>query len=393
MNGRDLPGLADPGDPPERDSASILEHDLLDRVSGSAAVNGPAAKAARRVQQARTLYEAGDLPGAVGLLDEAITADPTFLPAWLWKARCLVRSRNLRGAIDTLTRGRTQVRGAEAVADVDTMIDACRRHLTDPSIKESRAALRAGQPAAALALLEECAAALAGDETFEARRTYARERVRDITSPGPTQLTHARLQEVLAWLCREEMADGRNAFGAEDFESAAVWFGRARKRDGRNTEAALEEAKAFLCISWSQADTRSHSWAERLANLKRAARLLDRADELAREAERNRAIADEAASVREQIAADRRTLDEWTAPATKHVAVNACIEKYNALCRHLDRNRNDPLATVAFITSFPPIEAKAKALLERYGADDPDIGSTLVELVAAVGRTRRGIHW
>jgi hypothetical protein len=393
MSGIDKPGPAGSGDRPDRDDAEILEFDLADRSSHWSRELDPATKAGRLVEQARKRYDASDYPGAIGLLDEAIGADPTYVYAWLWKARCLARARNLPRAIAELERGRAQVQGERAVARIERMLDACRRHLTDRPIEEARRDLRAERAVQALVRLDECAATLAGNKTFQTRHTYALERAQNPAARDSTQLTHAQLQEVLAWLCREEMEHGARAFAAEDFLAAANSFAHARKRDGRFTVAAFDQAQAMLCLAVTWTQDLPPAWTDRRDRLRQIAKLLGQADSLASEAAINTAIAADAASLSKQIAATAREIAEMLKRAEKIVSVNECIGKYNGLIDHLQRNTGNPLAINAFITSFPAVEARAHRLLGLYGAEDADVGRQLRDLVAAVKRTRQSIAW
>jgi len=384
---RDDPGLAAARTPPPvRDDAAILEFDLVDG-SGRAARGADPAK---KVEQAVLRYEAGDLPGAIALLDQALAADPEYLRAWQWKAKCLIRLGNTERAIAELTQARTQVVGAAAVAKVDEMLDACRRALTDRPVKRARRALRAGQPAQAVAILDECAPTLAGDADFGARLIYARERARDNAT---TELSHAVLQGVLAWLSAEELAAGTDAYAAGEYRTAANQFAAARKRDSRHTVAALYEAQAVLSMAVALMNDPPDKWAEQVDRARRVAQLFRQADTLAQQAERNPVIAGTAVALRQAVADRARTNDERGRRAAKIVAYQKCADDFVGLHRYYEKNSRDVLASVSFITSFPQIESRAHRLRDKYGTDDPDIGEALADLVAAVARTRKNIRW
>ncbi|WP_328473283.1 tetratricopeptide repeat protein [Actinoplanes sp. NBC_00393] len=394
------PGLADPGDrdddeagrrKPDEHEPSILEFDVSGR-SRSPDGTDPAAKAGRLVQRAIRMCESGDYQGAIGLLDIAIGLDPTVAGPWLWKGFCLMSAGNAPAAVAALERARSRVRGAEALAKVERDLATLQRRLTDQPIGQARLRLRAGEADAALKLLDACAPTLSGDESFEARRVYARERTHHPEPGGPTELTHATLQTVLAWLSREEMTHGRKALESGDYTAAAAHLGRARQRDPRHTEAIIEEANALLHIAESIMLTALPEWEKWLAQIRRTARFLRRADELAEQAATNTALADQVTAVRRRIAASTRTNDEWNARVTKVVKVHKCVSEFNRLVNHLNRNRGNPTAIMAVITSFPPVEVKAHRLLNAYGPDDPDVGPALADLVKKVKSLRRSIR-
>ncbi|GGR86903.1 hypothetical protein GCM10010169_33900 [Micromonospora fulviviridis] len=391
----DAPGLA--GRDERRawsDDAAILNFDLA--AGGARPADDPVEKVRRLVDRARERHDAGEFQAAIGLADKALELDPGYLRAWLWKARCLVRLRNLDGAIAELTRARRAVQGAEAVSTVDEMLDACRRHLTDRPIEEARRELRDGNPRQAVTILEGLTGTLAGDETFDQRLTYARERVLAANSRTPlagSALTLAALQRVLAWLCREEMENGNRALEAEDYRAAAVWYGRARKRDERHTAASLSEARAVCALACVSDIDFPQTWPGIREAVAQVAHLLRRADLLAQSAAADRSLVEEAAALRTAVAELTTANDARGRRADKIIKVNECIADFNALVRQFEIGDRNWLTSSNLLTSFPPIEARAHRLFRKYGPDDADVGEGLASLHAAVTELRRNIRW
>jgi hypothetical protein len=282
------------------------------------------------------------------------------------------------------------------VAKVDEMLDACRRHLTDRPMEEARRELRDGHARQAIMILEKVADTLAGDEMLDARLTYARERARAAEIRGPiggTTLTLAVLQQVLEWLCREEMTQGNRALEAEDYRAAAASFARARKRDDRYTAAALGEATAVCAVAQASFSDLPQTWVGIRKTVTRAANLLQHADRLAQTAAADRRLADEAAAVRTAVAELTSAYDAIGRRADKIIKVDDCLDDFNALVRQFNKSERNWLTASNLLTSFPPIEARAHRLFKKYGAGDADVGERLAWLEAAVTQLRKDIRW
>jgi hypothetical protein len=389
------PGLAGRDDRRARsDDAAILSFDLAGR--GGRPADDPVVKLRRLVDRARERHVAGEFQAAIGLADKALDLDPRYLPAWRCKTYSLARLGNLDGAIAVLTRARRAVQGADAVSKVDAMLDEFRRRLTDRPIEEARRLLRDGRPRRAVMILERLAGTLAGDETFDDRLTYARERALAAESripvPGST-LTLATLQKVLAWLCREETAHGDRALEAEDYRVAAGWFARARKRDERYAAAALGEAKAVYALAWASISDLPQTWAGIRKTVTRVAHLLQHADLLAQSAAADRTLAEGSAAVRKAVASLTTTNEALGRRADKNLKVDTCIADFEALVRQFNEGERNWLTSSNLLTSFPPIEARAHRLFKKYGPDDADVGKRLTWLHDAVTQLRKNIRW
>lgn len=387
-------GLAEPGDAAARRSDAATLHAGPVPADGDQADDGLAERVRRLVDRAREKHRAGEYQTAIGLCDQALALDPSFLPAWRWKAHSLVALRNLDLAIRELTKARVAVAEAKRAA-VDEMIDACRRHLTDRPVEDARQAFRHGEPGRAATILAGCAEAFGADEEYQARLTYASERaaaaVARQSGSASTELTHAVLQRVLAWIAREELDGGDEALAAEDYRTAANLYSRARRRDPRHTEAALGESLAvyrFAVTRELPSDLDKYR-----AGLKENALLLRRAESLAREARADRGLAEVASAALTAIEESARQIADSRAWGAKVAAVNDCVDRYNALQRHFGSTARNWLSSSNFLTSFPPIEARAHQLLDKYGPDDPHVGKTLTELVAKVDEQRAHIRW
>jgi tetratricopeptide (TPR) repeat protein len=376
------------------DDAAILGFDLV--AGGGRRTDDPAEKLRRLVDRARERHDAGQFQAAIGLADKALDLDPSYLPAWRWKADSLARLKNLDGAIAVLTRARRAVQGEDAVSKVDEMLDACRRRLTDRPIEEARRSLRDGHPRQAVKILEKLAGTLAGDETFDERLTYARERTLATESrtpvPGST-LTLAAVQRVLAWLSREEMAHGDRALEAEDYRAAAVWFARARKRDDRHTAAALGEATAVYALARASITDLPQTWAGIRKTVTWVTHLLQRADLSAQSAAADRTLAEDGAAVRRAVAELTTANNALGRRADKNIKVDDCIADFTALVRQFNEGERNWLTASNLLTSFPPIEARAHRLFKMYGPDDADVGKRLAWLDAAVTQLRKSIRW
>jgi hypothetical protein len=387
-------GLAEP-DRPRRwnDDAAMLEFDLA--AGSTRPATDPAEKARRLVERARERHDAREFQAAIGLLERALDLDSAYLPAWRWKAYCLVELGNLDGAIAELTRARGAVRGPDAVSKVDEMLDACRRHLTDRPIEEARRELREDRPRQAVVILEKLAGTLAGDEAFDARLTYARERAQAAESRAPTAgttLTLVALQGVLGWLCREETTNGDRALEAEDYRAAATWYARARKRDDRHCRAALGEARSVNALAFAVLSDLPQKTRDVRKAVTRVAQMLRRADSLTQVAAADRTLAEEAASVRKSVADQTAANDAFARRLDKIMAVNECVADYNAVVQQFNEGDSNWLTYSNLRTSFPPVEARAHRLYKKYGPDDPDVGKALVGLDAAVRRLRKDLR-
>ncbi|WP_439427385.1 tetratricopeptide repeat protein [Micromonospora sp. LA-10] len=377
------------------DDAAILNFDLS--TGGMRPPEDPVEKVQRLVDRARDRHDAGEFQAAIALTDKALQLDPTYLRAWLWKAHCLERLRNLDGAIAELTRARRAVQRADAVSKVDEMLDVYRRRLTDRPMEKARGELRHGRPRQAVMILEGLTGTLAGDETFEHRLTYARECASAAaTSRSPlagSALTLAALQRVLAWLCREEMENGNRALKGEDYRAAAIWYGRARKRDERHTAAALNEARAVFGLACMSDLDFPQTWPGIREAITQVAHLLRRADLLAQGAAADRSLAEEAAALRAAVAELTTVNDARGQQADKIMKVNECIADFNALIRQFEMSERNWLTFSNLRTSFPQIEARAHRLFRKYGPDDADVGEGLASLHAAVTELRKNIRW
>jgi hypothetical protein len=243
-------------------------------------------------------------------------------------------------------------------------------------IERARRALRRGHPTEAAALLAAC-----GNDP---RLTYAREWAATVAgrrrAGDPTRLDYPALQAVLAWLCADEAEHARRASDAGDFHTAAELWHNALRLDRRFTRAALAQAGAIRQAC--RAEHRPHtsralasSWSATAGSLTTAERLAERACD-------DRALAGEAASLLNQIRAERER-------AVKQAAFWRCYARLESFGEHYRRMRPTTWLDYSNIrTSFVPIAADVDRLMHHYGRDDPDIGWLLGDLAGLV-RTAR----
>lgn len=104
-------------------------------------------------------------------------------------------------------------------------------------IDAARTALRRGDSAEAIRQLDQCYAAMSGNEQYEAIRAFAESRVpRGMFSSmfrRGRSLSEEMLQKTLLWLLSDELNSGMQALSREDFGGAAKAFEKAGRIDPR----------------------------------------------------------------------------------------------------------------------------------------------------------------
>jgi tetratricopeptide (TPR) repeat protein len=236
-------------------------------------------------------------------------------------------------------------------AGADRFEDVLRHIATiecEARMQEGRLALRRGDPATALARLEECAGAIGDRPDFQAARAYAAERlgsgtrfgaVRRLRSmrPDAAPLDGVLLQKLLVWLLDEELTAGQEALEAHDYPRAQNQFAAAAEIDDRCAAVAYLHAAALFD------ELLAHLSSATTPNFVHGLQALERAAALAARCADDAELGAEARKLGGSISEALTAVDAARLRAARARAVSTCVDRYNALIDHYKQN---PITTV-----------------------------------------------
>ena len=211
------------------------------------------------------------------------------------------------------------------------------------TLESVRGLLRSGRWRRAISQLKTCAAALGGDEQFEALCAYARERHARGASLGAIRWARTRratgrppadaaLQQLLGWLLQEELRDGVQALNDERFTAAKGRFTAAERIDDRSTVVAfLHAVTIFKDLQRAFERGKPPGLDSAYAQLQHAARLAARA-------QRDPVVGEQCDELAAAIDAGLEALDSIRADVERARPVSECASRFASLVELYQRS-------------------------------------------------------
>ena len=296
-------------------------------------------KATEQIEmQLANLIEKGQFESAISLIEKELRQQP-FNVAFLYhKCNLLLVTGKVMQAKQATIEAMGRV-SKDNVQLFQELLHQITIHEHFPYLEKARIALRRGNPAEALKLLNPCRSVLAGFEQYEVTRAYAEEKNRSfliaIFSRNNKWLTDSSRQKFFAWLLAEELNAGVSAMNEENFDRAAAAFTAAARIDsGCSIICYLHGVSIFK--GFQQAFEKKDAAA---LNLDRSTQTLAAASKLLERACADPLVGKQSTNVRKIVDNHLSQLIDVKREIERQMQqVNDCVSKFNSIMGYLGKN-------------------------------------------------------